>query len=360
MPAVLKFTEVKNSANRILWPAFFFLFFFICNTVLAQITDHVLPFSLFENGQESEAKEKAEKAVDSNNLDIHQKAKLWHLLAIINDRQNNHQNALQLALKAVSGSPKSIQYKLDAGLLAMKNKSSGIAKRLFQDALAIDSTNYQAHYNLGLMYAFAKIPSKAENHLHTCISITPEAPWPHVLLGNLNLKSKKPEKAAFHLEKGINKGADNTQTRTLLADTYMMMNRYNSAANIYRSVLDSLPHDNLTVRKLGIAYLKANEFHKAEKALSQLIQSESPTAEDFISLGRAELFLKRKKKATQTFSLGLSAFPENPNLEYLLAYSLYYSGAKKKARLHFRQAIKNGYKKEHADFLLRKDCETHP
>ncbi|MBI3071785.1 MAG: tetratricopeptide repeat protein [Deltaproteobacteria bacterium] len=59
------------------------------------------------------------------------------------------------------------------GLTHIKNKNSELALFSFRDAIRLDDTNVDAHYNLGLVYALIGAPAKAMAHFRRVLELQP-------------------------------------------------------------------------------------------------------------------------------------------------------------------------------------------
>jgi Flp pilus assembly protein TadD len=59
------------------------------------------------------------------------------------------------------------------GITHVKNKNNELALFSFRDAIRLDDTNVDAHYNLGLVYALIGIPAKAMAHFRRVLELQP-------------------------------------------------------------------------------------------------------------------------------------------------------------------------------------------
>ncbi len=137
---------------------------------------------------------------------------------------------------------------LNGGHIAMESEESvargvnfmtqgdvGKAKFEFEDAIRIDSNNYRAYYNLGLIYRAMGEFERAEGYYHTALLIGPKfyAAWNN--LANIMMMKKAPvDTVLFYINPCVSAYPDCTDYVDTKIDALIFAGRMSEADSLWR------------------------------------------------------------------------------------------------------------------------------
>jgi tetratricopeptide (TPR) repeat protein len=88
------------------------------------------------------------------------------------------------------------------------------------------------------------------------------------------------------------------------------------AARVYRARLDLYPADVDALGSLAGVYLKLRQYGRAEEAFGRAIALDSVDATFPVGLAQSQMLLGRRREALTTVARMVSAFPDNPEVEW--------------------------------------------
>ncbi len=105
----------------------------------------------------------------------------------------------------------------------------------------------------------------------------------------------------------------NATIRSLAGGIYMMLGRYEEAADAYREAVQIAPEDRVLQSQLGLALALSDQYQEARRVLAPLVDDEPDAAGSILlALGRCELQLGEPERAKQVLQRAVNAEPINP------------------------------------------------
>ena len=174
----------------------------------------------------------------------------------------------------------------EIGLRALDLKEDHDAFAAFQQAVALDPTLAEAHYQLGVLYGKQSQWKPAIEALQIAIHLTPDFVDAHVRLGEAHLIGLASAKAATEpLERALQLQPDHSRARRLLGDAYLRQNRIDAAIHH----LKELVGDTEARYLLGLAHFHREDFTQAIPHFEAVIKRQRRHAKAHFNLGNCYL-----------------------------------------------------------------------
>ena len=173
-----------------------------------------------------------------------------------------------------------------AGMQALIQREDGNALAAFQQAVKLDTSHAEAHYQLGVLYGKQSQWKPAIDALQTTIKLTPDFADAYVRLGEAYLIGTANAKDAVEpLQRALHLQPDLLRARRLLGDAYLRQNRIGDA--IYQ--LKQAMKDNEARYLLGFAYFQMENFPEAIPHFEAVIKRQKRHAKAHFNLGNCYL-----------------------------------------------------------------------
>ena len=172
------------------------------------------------------------------------------------------------------------------GLQALDRKDDRAALAAFQQAVQLDASHAEAHYQLGVLYGKQSQWKPAIQMLQTAINLTPDFADAHVRLGEAYLIGMANAKDAVEpLQRALQLQPDLFKARRLLGTAYLRLHRIGKAIHH----LKKAPQDTEARYLLGLAYFQAEDFRQAIPYFKAVIQRQNRHAKAHFNLGNCYL-----------------------------------------------------------------------
>ena len=150
------------------------------------------------------------------------------------------------------------------GLQALVRTDDRAALVAFQQAVKLDASHAEAHYQLGVLYGKQSQWKPTIQALQTVINLTPDFADAHVRLGEAHLIGMANAKDAVEpLQRALELQPDLFKARRLLGTAYLRLNRIDEAIHH----LKQAPQDSEARYLLGLAYFQAEDFTASDTTL---------------------------------------------------------------------------------------------
>jgi type II secretory pathway predicted ATPase ExeA/tetratricopeptide (TPR) repeat protein len=268
--------------------------------------------------------------------------------------------------------------RVEQGVALARAQALDAAVTAFGQAIEIDPSYAEAHYNLGLarlrqgdlegaVQAFRKVVSiRADNedayrHLgvalwkqgqleeavaafRKAVALNPNDPLAHHNLALALRDQGALDEAIEELRQAIALDPGDAIAQHNLGITLRDKGRTGEAIEAYRKAIELNPRDALAYRNLGAAFLSENRFDDAIYVLQQALFLTPDDPQIHNSLGFALRSTNRPEAAMAAFSKAIELDPDYALAHYNLALSLGHLGRKEEARREFDLAQQLGYK----------------
>ena len=188
----------------------------------------------------------------------------------------------------------------EQGIAAMNNKDTVKAEEFFRKALAVDSKNVTAAFNLAGVLINNKKTEEAIALLLEYIKEYNQDPSLFVRLGDAYFASKKIREAATAYEKAFETAGGYPGLAAKLGTIYGLMNRIDDAKRMFMVAVELDPKDSQSLANLSSLFLASGEPDKAIGTARRALQVKA-TKEVYVTLGTAYEIQKDYKNALIAF-----------------------------------------------------------
>ena len=218
-------------------------------------------------------------------------------------------------------------------------------QRLMEEALKLDPTLWQAHYDVGRIKLAI---GDAQGALRSFLMAYRENPDdPRVLIGlaaaydALGRASEAYRTAKLALAKA--QGPDRLEALFLLGKSAYFLGKYDEAVDALRQVVEARKNDADAWYWLGLAYYARQDYGQAVLALERAAQLDN-RIEVLEALGAAYLASRRFADAERVFSEIVQRDPRRASAWYHLGWALKALGREAEAKRAWQKAYQLGYK----------------
>ncbi|MGM0451902.1 MAG: tetratricopeptide repeat protein [Thermodesulfobacteriota bacterium] len=154
------------------------------------------------------------------------------------------------------------------------------AAELLQQGIAVDDSDADLHYELGVVYDRMGKKEKAIEQMKTVIDLDSEYADALNYLGYTYVDSGvKFEKAESLIRKALELKPDNGYILDSLGWLYFKKGRYEKALNYLEKAAEKVPDDPIILEHLGDAYQKRNQTEKALDAYQRALSKNQDTSQ---------------------------------------------------------------------------------
>lgn len=172
------------------------------------------------------------------------------------------------------------------GLQALTRKDDRAALTAFQQAVKLDASHAETHYQLGVLYGKQSQWKPAIHALQNAINLTPDFADAHVRLGEAHLIGMANAKDAVEpLQRALQLQSDLFKARRLLGTAYLRLNQIDEAIHH----LKQAPQDSEARYLLGLVYFQAEDFRQAIPYFEAVIKRQNRHAKAHFNLGNCYL-----------------------------------------------------------------------
>ena len=187
---------------------------------------------------------------------------------------------------AEQGTPTEAARAYQTGLQALARKDDRAALAAFQQAVQLDASHAEVHYQLGVLYGRQSQWKPAIQMLQTAINLTPDFADAHVRLGEAHLIGMANAKDAVEpLQRALQLQPDLFKACRLLGAAYLRLHQIDKAIHH----LKQAPQDTEARYLLGLAYFQAGDFRRAIPYFEAVIQRQNRHTKAYFNLGNCYL-----------------------------------------------------------------------
>lgn len=183
----------------------------------------------------------------------------------------------------------------------------------FEQAIKLDPTQVENHYNLALLYLREKNEAKAVDELSAVLTLDAGNPVANYHLGSIYFGQKKYREAIEALKKSL-----------VAAPNSKLMAKPPSASEVLSRLIE--------------AYLQLSDYAQAEKALKEVLKAEPKNATVYSSLAYVLNKQKKLEEAVELIRQGVAVHPQHADLIALLADAQSALGRTDEAIANFQRA----------------------
>lgn len=198
-----------------------------------------------------------------------------------------------------------------------------LAQQYYQEVLQADSSQDQAHFYLGQIYAHQDLSDLAKPAFRQLTAGSRYFAEAQVWLAEEELKTGKPRYAIQRLEKALSQRPDQLSLYNLYADLLIHEKQYEKALTVLASGIDFFPKSEDLYIQAAVAYFQLGREQDFKKSVDKAIAINPENAEIYAHL--AELWFLKKFKPSDIESFAKKALEfktQNKNIKPLLAWAL--------------------------------------
>jgi Tfp pilus assembly protein PilF len=209
----------------------------------------------------------------------------------------------------------------------------------FRHVLEADPRAGGAYANLGVIAMRRKEWDKALRLLGKAEKLEPKVAGIRLNIGLVKFKSGDYGGAVAPLKSVLRDQPDSQQARYLLGLCDIFTEQYPEAVATLEPLWPQMSNNIMYLYALSMAAHRAGQTVVDEKALSQLIESGSKTAEFHLILGKAYLYRRETEKALDELERALAQNPNLPFVHLNLGIAYMRAGQSSRAEEEFRKEI---------------------
>ncbi len=238
-----------------------------------------------------------------------EESEVYYKLGIACLKNYDDEKAIEYLKKAIEFDKNNPLYKLELGKAFVENKNYDEAIKELEEALKLDSSTGEVNLYMGIAYARKGDKEKAREIFNYCSEKFPEfrsqAERQLVMLENTSL-SLRLEEAEASLDYG----------------------RYDETIDICTEILSVSPDNYDAYVYRSNAYLKKNDFTRAQADLEKMLSINPVSGETCILLGHIHLEKENYSYAIEYSTKGIELLPSNP-VPYLIRGIAYFKTGNK-------------------------------
>lgn len=291
------------------------------------------------NWSEAETNYKKALMIDANHT-----ASMYEL-ARIYFQQGRVDDAILLVSKAVNLDPENNWYQILLADLYKSTQQYDKVVEVFESLIAIYPNKIDYRYDLAMTYIIIGEYKKAidtYNQIEGIIGITEE-----VSMKKRSLWSKlnKLDKAIAEIERLVDEHPYNPRYLQILAESYVIVEKYNEALETYERVVEINPENPYIHISLSDLYRKTGDTEKAYEELKLGFANPDLDLDAKIQIFLTyysidQIFSGKSQQALELSEILVSAHPDSSKAMSLYADLLYRSGQSEKALEYINKVLK--------------------
>lgn len=204
--------------------------------------------------------------------------------------ENNPGKRSQLEQTILASCPDGAAGLFVRAVQAEKVSKQDVARKLYREALALDSTLAEAHGNLGLLLLEQGSEQEASVELTKGLLGRPD-PRYHRALARIMRKGALPALALFHYDEALRAFPDDSDLRAGRAEIYVQLGKYANAEEELVSLKALNPAQTGLKLELADVYRKAGKLDRAIEEIRSYLRSNSSSREGHRQL--AEVLMEK-------------------------------------------------------------------
>jgi tetratricopeptide (TPR) repeat protein len=207
------------------------------------------------------------------------------------------------------------------GQIAFEGEKFDQARAHLTKGVAMDTTNVEGYFTLGLLELRQNNPDAAVTALQKATQLAPNFSPASLNLGIALLQAKRPKEGIAVLRQAQSLAPENPQVLISLAQALVSADSVTAAITEYRRALDIEPGNTKALRGLGFCQLKRQSYGEAVTALKEATSVDPNNADGWAMLGQAYLGLNDVLHARQAAEKSLAINPNHPTGRSVLQVS---------------------------------------
>jgi predicted O-linked N-acetylglucosamine transferase (SPINDLY family) len=225
------------------------------------------------------------------------------------------------------------------GVIAHRHGRLDLGVEWIRRALALDSTNPVAHYNLANALKDQGRLEDAILEFRQALALNPDSPEAQNNLGNTLHQLGRFDEAILHCRRAVDLRPDFVQAHYNLGNALKDLHRFPEAVAAYRRSLELDRQFVQGYNNLGIALAGQKDYQTAIASFEEAIRLDPHSARTHNNLGKAFVELRRLDEAVAAYRRALALQPDYADAHVNLGLALREQGCLDEAVAHHRQAI---------------------
>ncbi len=205
------------------------------------------------------------------------------------------------------------------------------SEKLFNHALDVNSNNYKARNNLGLILQEKGKLKEAMVHFKLALALKPDDIGINANIGNILIKQKQYQQAKTYLLKALQINllqqdqyqVDAEDAYNNLGIIYNHNKEFNKALSAYQHALTIKPNYIKALINIGATYIQTKQYDKAINSLEKAIDLKANSSEVYANLGSAYYMSGNYRRAENYYSKALEITPNNALIQNNLANTFF-------------------------------------
>lgn len=206
-------------------------------------------------------------------------------------------------------------------VLLERGELDGAARR-FEEALAGDPRNADAHNSLGVVHLRQGRLDDALREFQTTLGLEPDHADAHSNMGTALLRKDQTKEAMDELVTAIRLNPGHVDAHTTLGAALARGGKLDEAIEHFRKAMETDPSSALAQNNLGAALLQMGDLDGAIEHLTLALKSSPANADAHSNLGLALLQKGELDRAIEELRAALQASPDHKNAETYLRQAL--------------------------------------
>lgn len=265
-------------------------------------------------------------------------ARAWLSLAHLLETSKPEQ-AIEAYRKAEALQPKDPEPHLASGSLLEKQNRLADAEQEYKTALMLDSSSSDAMTGMANVYMRERQFPDAEGILRKLAAVHPNDGVIRIQLGRVLAAEGKKDDAIAELQAGLKLAPEDIDAQHDLADLYGDTKKYDSAADLYRSILARKPNDAELHDSLGKMLLRQHKFTEAQQEFMAAVRLRPDFGAAYGDLAVAANENKNYELAIKAADARAKFLPEIPISYFLRATAYDHLRDNKNAALNYHQFL---------------------
>ncbi len=211
------------------------------------------------------------------------------------------------------------------GAVCIEKKDYEKAIRLYLEAIALDSLNFDAWFGLGFAYEMTSDTTKAVESYTRARTLKPEDTKLRFRLGRLLINTGRQDEGLAEIKFVVDAQPEDVEARRELAESYMSVSRFKDALEEFRSILKLEPNDLNATLGRGRAQVKLKNYSAAEEAFDKAKSMAPGTPGPLYYLADMYIAMRSFSKARRVLDEALALEINDKVPFYVLYGDIYFS-----------------------------------
>jgi len=214
---------------------------------------------------------------------------------------------------APGGNPKSLELN-EKGARAMASGDFAQAEELFRKALAVDTGNVTAAFNLSGIYLLQKKQADARTLLEQYLKIYPQDAGLNVRMGDSYFSDRKASEALKYYQIAYKLDPAYTGLASKIGILYAMSRKYEEAEKVLLEAAERNPKDGQLLSNLSSVFLANGKPDMSISTAKRALQI-NPNSDIYVTLGNAYEQTRDRKNALISFQRAMDLGDTRPELK---------------------------------------------